>query len=76
MPRRSPRREQAIRASRLAAVGLADVVDEAAPADDVAWLLQRPRLLRPGALTDADIHVHGAERDAAHITALARLAVA
>ena len=33
VPRRSPRREQAIRAGRLASLGLADVVDERAPGE-------------------------------------------
>jgi predicted glycosyltransferase len=65
VPRRSPRREQAIRASRLAALGLADVVDETAPADEVAWLLERPRLLPANALAGAGIRLDGADR-AAH----------
>jgi predicted glycosyltransferase len=64
VPRRSPRREQAIRASRLAALGLADVVDETAPADEVAWLLERPRLLPEHALENAGIRLDGAERAA------------
>jgi predicted glycosyltransferase len=64
VPRRSPRREQAIRASRLAALGLADVVDESAPADEVAWLLERPRLLPEHALAAAGIRLDGAERTA------------
>jgi predicted glycosyltransferase len=74
VPRRSPRREQAIRASRLAALGLADMVDEAAPADEVAWLLRRPRLLAPGALAAADIRLDGAGRAADRLSALARVA--
>lgn len=60
VPRRSPRREQAIRASRLAALGLADVVDESAPADEVAWLLQRSRLLGPIAVAEAGLPLDGA----------------
>jgi predicted glycosyltransferase len=75
VPRRSPRREQAIRASRLAALGLADVVDEGAPAGEVAWLLQRPRVLAPGALDAAGIGVDGARRAALQLADLARLAV-
>ena len=47
VPRRTPRREQVIRATRLAALGLADVVDEPASAAEVAWLLRRPRALAP-----------------------------
>lgn len=70
VPRRSPRREQAIRASRLAALGLADVVDEDTPADEVAWLLARPRLLEPGALDAADIKLDGADRAARALEAL------
>lgn len=70
VPRRSPRREQAIRASRLAALGLADMVDEPAPADEVAWLLRRPRLLAPGALAAAGIAIDGADRAAAALAAL------
>ncbi|MBA3252146.1 MAG: hypothetical protein H0T66_18010 [Geodermatophilaceae bacterium] len=71
VPRRSPRREQAIRASRLAALGLADVVDESAPAEEVAWLLERSRLLPAGALAAVGIRLDGAARAAAAIGALA-----
>lgn len=70
VPRRTPRREQAIRASRLAALGVADVVDEPAPADEVAWLLERPRVLPAGALEAAGIALDGAERAAAALEAL------
>ena len=59
VPRRSPRREQAIRAGRLASLGLADVVDERVPATEVAWLLSRPRLLPAGALEQAGIRLDG-----------------
>lgn len=76
VPRRSPRREQAIRAARLAALGLADIVDEAAPADEVAWLLRRPRRLHPDQLAEAGIHLDGAERAAARLLAHARERVA
>lgn len=75
VPRRSPRREQAIRASRLAALGLADVVDEGAPVDEVAWLLHRDRLLADGALAAAGIRLDGAECAGLAISALARAAV-
>ena len=51
VPRRSPRREQAIRAWRLAALGLADVVDEGADAEEVNWLLDRDRSVTPTQLT-------------------------
>jgi predicted glycosyltransferase len=75
VPRRSPRREQAIRASRLAALDLADIVDEAAPVDEVAWLLQRDRLLPDGALANAGIRLDGALRAGRTIAELARAAV-
>ncbi|MET0458314.1 MAG: hypothetical protein ABW195_03645 [Ilumatobacteraceae bacterium] len=71
VPRRTPRREQAIRATRLAALGLADVVDEPASATDVAWLLRRPRSLAPGQLEAAGIRLDGAARTARYLTALA-----
>lgn len=70
VPRRSPRREQAIRASRLASLGLADVIDSAARAPEVAWLLDRPRRLAPGAVERAGLALDGAERAASHIAAL------
>jgi predicted glycosyltransferase len=70
VPRRSPRREQAIRASRLAALGLADVVDDAAGADEVGWLLDRPRRLGRGDLERAGLHLDGAARAADRILAL------
>jgi predicted glycosyltransferase len=71
VPRRTPRREQAIRATRLAALDLADVVDEPASASEVAWLLRRPRALGPGDLDAAGIRLDGAARAARHLTALA-----
>lgn len=70
VPRRSPRREQAIRASRLAALGLADVVDERAPADEVEWLVDRDRLLAPGQVEAVGLHLDGADRAAATLAAL------
>jgi predicted glycosyltransferase len=60
VPRRHPRREQAIRASRLAAWGLADVVDEDADPAEVAWLLSQPRLLPQRALSRRGIRLDGA----------------
>jgi predicted glycosyltransferase len=76
VPHRSPRREQAIRAWRLAALGLADVVDEGAAAAEVDWLLGRWRLLEPGAVAAAGIDLDGARRAAARLGELsARAAV-
>src|SRR4029077_8079858 len=57
VPRRTPRREQVIRATRLAALGLADVVAEPASAAEVAWLLRRPRVLGSTDLEDAGIRL-------------------
>jgi predicted glycosyltransferase len=75
VPRRSPRREQAIRAGRLASLGLADVVDERVPATEVAWLLSRPRLLPAGALEQAGIRLDGHLRAAEAVTALVGVVV-
>jgi len=72
VPRRNPRREQAIRASRLTALGVADTVDEGVPAEEVDWLLGRDRLLPPGALAAAGIRLDGAGRAAAAVIELAR----
>ena len=71
VPRRTPRREQAIRALRLAALGLADVVDEGAAPAEVAWLLDQPRRLAPGAATAAGVTFDGAARAAQRIAELA-----
>ncbi len=60
VPRRAPRREQAIRATRLTALGLADVVDPGASSSEIAWLLRRPRRLPPGAVQDAGVSLDGA----------------
>ncbi|HET7475939.1 MAG TPA: hypothetical protein VFJ97_07935 [Dermatophilaceae bacterium] len=75
VPRRRPRREQAIRAARLAALGLADVVDEGAPSQEVEWLLRRDRMLAPDALQLAGITLNGADRAAAAIESLVAAAV-
>ncbi|MFN8121414.1 MAG: hypothetical protein U0237_03190 [Thermoleophilia bacterium] len=75
VPRRTPRREQAIRAARLASLGLADMVDVGAAPEEVAWLLDRPRRLAPGVVADAGIRVDGADVAAGHIAALAPVRV-
>ncbi|TML42307.1 MAG: hypothetical protein E6G27_04925 [Actinobacteria bacterium] len=64
VPRRHPRREQLIRASRLAALGLADVLDEDPTPADVSWLLDQPRHLPPERLETAGISLDGAQRTA------------
>jgi predicted glycosyltransferase len=73
VPRRSPRREQAIRASRLASLGLADVVDQGAQAAEVDWLLDRPRGQPPGAIEQAGLSLHGAANAARELLALAEV---
>jgi len=75
VPRRTPRREQAIRAARLAGLGLADIVDEDAGVEEVLWLLQRDRLLAPGAVAEAGITLDGADRAAESILALVGVGV-
>jgi predicted glycosyltransferase len=70
-PRRRPRREQAIRASRLASWGLADVVDAGASVDEVDWLLEQPRTVTEQTVAQAGITFDGAARTAEHICALA-----
>ncbi len=67
VPRRHPRREQAIRAERLAALGLADVIEPEAGHEDLMRLLDRPRSIDPGTLVRAGVDLGGAERAAAHI---------
>ncbi len=71
VPRRTPRREQAIRAARLASLGLADMVDVGAAPEEVTWLLDRPRRLAAGAAAAAGIRFDGADEAARHIAALA-----
>lgn len=71
VPRRAPRREQAIRAARFASLGIADVVDDSAGAEELAWLLNRPRRLAPGDLDRAGIDLTGAERTAERLLSLA-----
>ena len=68
VPRRHPRSEQAIRAERLQALGLADVVPAGADPGDIApWLTQRPRHLDDGALEAAALDLGGAEAAAARL---------
>jgi len=71
VPRRSPRREQAIRAGRLAALGLAHVVDQGAAAREVGWFLGRDHAVGPVDLARAGIRLDGAERAARTIVAMA-----
>ena len=71
VPRRTPRREQAIRAQRLATLGLADVVDETAVAEEVSWLLDRPRQLSTAQVDQAGINFEGAAHAAHRLRALA-----
>src|SRR3954447_15711348 len=70
MPRRVPRREQAIRAERLHALGLADVVDAGSDVAEVASLMHRPRALADGALASAGIDFDGARTAAVRLHAL------
>lgn len=67
VPRRAPRREQAIRAGRLACLGLADVLDPGAGPDEVSWLLDRPRLQTGWDLARSGLDVDGAARVAARV---------
>lgn len=71
VPRRAPRSEQAIRAERLAALGLADVVAEDASPAEVAALLERPRRNSPERLARSGIDLNGAPRVAAQLVELA-----
>lgn len=71
VPRRAPRREQAIRAGRLACLGLADVLDPGAGPDEVQWLLDRPRLQTGWDLARSGLDVDGAARAAARVLELA-----
>lgn len=67
VPRRAPRREQAIRATRLEGLGLADAVEEGVDAEEVETLLDSPRALPAEALDAAGIRLDGAHRAAKHI---------
>ena len=70
MPRLHPRREQAIRAERLAALGLADVVGVDTDAADLVRLMQRPRFLDPQAMDVAGLDLDGADTAARRLQAL------
>lgn len=61
VPRWQPRREQLIRAERLAERGLADVVAEGEPAAGVARLLDGNRTQSPRAVREAGIDLDGAQ---------------
>ncbi len=61
LPRRAPRREQAIRAARLSALGLADIVDHGSTGAELQWWLDRPRRLAPDALSRHGLHLFGAQ---------------
>lgn len=65
IPRRAPRAEQVIRAERLAALGLADVVSEQADPDEVIELLDRPRRVSPEHVVRSGIALEGAAEAAA-----------
>ncbi|GAA2738766.1 glycosyltransferase family protein [Pedococcus aerophilus] len=71
VPRVQPRREQVIRATRLAHLGLADVLDGDATVSDVEWMLRQPRRLAPGALRRAGIRTNGADVAVGHLLSLA-----
>lgn len=71
VPRRRPRREQAIRAGRLAALGLADLLDHGGGIDDVRWLLDQPRRVTGEQVRRAGLDLGGADRAAARLLALA-----
>jgi len=71
VPRRHPRREQAIRAERLAGLGLADVVEPDASPEDLVRLLDRLRTVRAAAVARAGIDMRGADRAAACIRRVA-----
>lgn len=71
LPRRSPRREQAIRASRLASLGLADVLDDDTTPSELAWLLGQDRTSDPERAARIGVRLDGAERAADLIRHLA-----
>jgi predicted glycosyltransferase len=70
VPRTKPRREQWLRARRLAALGLADVVDAGAGPSSVARLLDGDRRLRSDAVAHAGIELNGATRAAARLMSM------
>jgi predicted glycosyltransferase len=71
VPRSYPRQEQLIRAERLAALDLADVLGEDADPSELVGLLAGPRHLASGALERAGIGCDGARRAASVLEHLA-----
>jgi len=71
VPRRHPRQEQLIRAERLEALGLAQLVDAGADAASVGALLDRPHDLGRRRLARAGISLDGAAQAALAIRELA-----
>jgi predicted glycosyltransferase len=71
VPRQHPRREQAIRAERLARLGLVDVVEADASPEDLLGVLHRPRTVRPATMARSGIDLRGADRAAVHIRRVA-----
>jgi predicted glycosyltransferase len=64
VPRRHPRTEQLLRAHRLAALGLADVLDQEVGAVAVSRLLDQPQSVTPEQLESAGISLNGARKAA------------
>ncbi len=71
IPRSQPQGEQMMRATRLEALGLADVLRDRNEPDELVSLLGRPRHLAPGALERAGIDCDGAHRAASILVQLA-----
>jgi predicted glycosyltransferase len=71
VPRRHPRQEQAIRAERLALLGLADVVESDASPEDLMRVLRQPRSVRAATIARSGIDMRGADRAAVRIRRLA-----
>jgi predicted glycosyltransferase len=71
VPRRAPRREQAIRATRLSWLGLADVLDPGADTDELRWLLDRERTMPTERLTASGLALDGATATAHHLLHIA-----
>lgn len=70
-PRRTPRLEQTIRAERLAAIDLADVVGDDMHPETVSELLERPRQMSAERIQRSGVRLDGAERAAAALAELA-----
>ena len=71
IPRTHPRREQLIRAKRLAELGLVDVLYKHSDPADLVALLGQPSRLSAGALERAGIWCDGARRAASVLVELA-----